>query len=347
MPEFISQAAFCISFHSITRRLNSVTCHLLIHRFIHLQAHAASQGMTHEQYLLLWLLPLAVCAPSVLAQRGSLNFSSAASAWPALFAELAAASFDGAMSYDYSNPQGMPEGYIQSSPQPQPWWGTMWSRDAATFLRECVLWGDLLTASATAQVLMELAPLNSLGFFAFPGRFDLLKLGDTSLSEVDASAGIFISTALLWKRLPAHHPSRASLFDFLLGNRSIVRGFKAQLLRQPLVHGSGEFGGGAFTPGEWVNVAQNAFVAAAFDAAASISSSSGGGVDGDDWAADADSVRAAMLDIMINATTGGWCSPPPPSPSSPTSPPSPPLLSPLPAPLPPLSLLPHLPPLAS
>ncbi len=134
---------------------------------------------------------------------------------------------------------------------------------------------------------------------------------------MDASAGIFISTALLWQRLPAHHPSRAQLYDFLLGNRSIVRGFKAQLLRQPLVHGSGEFGGGAFTPGEWINVAQNAYVAAAFDAAASFSSSSGCSVGGDDWAADADAVRAAMLHIMTNATTGGWCSPPPLPPLTP------------------------------
>ncbi len=217
-----------------------------------------------------------------------------------------AASFDGVMSYDYSNPHGVPVGYVQSSPQPQPWWGTMWTRDAATFLRECVLWGDLPTASASAQVLMKLAPLNSLGFFAYPGRFDLLKPGDTSLSEVDASAGIFISSALLWQRLPVHDPLRSSLLDFLLGNRSIVRGFKAQLLLQRLVHGSGEFGGGAFTTGEWINVAQNAFVAAAFDAAASISSSAGLNADEDNWSAEAIAVRASMLDIMTNLTTGGW-----------------------------------------
>jgi hypothetical protein len=254
-----------------------------------------------------WLfLLLVLSAQSSLAQRGSLNVSSSTSCWPGLFTQLAAASFDGVMSFDYSMPPGMPTGYVQSSPQPQPWWGTMWTRDAGTFLRECVLWGDLKAAAAAAQVLLQVAPLNPSGYIAYPGRFDLLKPGDTSLSEVDASASIFISSTLLWHRLPPAHPLHLPLLTFLLGNTSIVRGFKAQLLHSPLVHGSGEFGGGAFTPGEWVNVAQNAFVAAAFDAAASICRSVGGSACTDDWAADANILRAAMLDTLTNETTGGW-----------------------------------------
>jgi hypothetical protein len=152
---------------------------------------------------------------------------------------------------------------------------------------------------------MELAPLNPSGFFAFPGRFDGTVPGDASLSEVDASASIFVSAALLWQRLPSFHPLRQPLTEFLLGNRSIVHGFKAQLANQPLIHGSGEFGGGAFTPGEWVNVAQNAFVAVAFDAAASVAGSVNKSEE-QEWKAAAVGVRAAMLDIMTNATTGGW-----------------------------------------
>jgi len=255
---------------------------------------------------LLSLVALSAYFPYALAQRARLNFSSSSSDWPHLFAQLATASFDGVMSYDYSLPPGVPIGYVQSSPQPQPWWGTMWTRDAGSFLRECVLWGDLDVAAANAKVLMELAPLNPSGFFAFPGRFDGTVPGDASLSEVDASASIFVSAALLWQRLPSFHPLRQPLMEFLLGNRSIVRGFKAQLASQPLIHGSGEFGGGAFTPGEWINVAQNAFVAVAFDAAASIASSAQDSDGDDDWKAAAMSVRAAMLDIMSNATTGGW-----------------------------------------
>ena len=181
----------------------------------------------------------------------------------------------------------------------------MWTRDAGVFLRETVMWGDLDVAAANAKVLMQLAPLNPSGFFAFPGRFDGTAAGDASLSEVDASASIFVSAALLWQRLPSHHPLHQPLTDFLLGNRSVVRGFKAQLAAQPLIHGSGEFGGGAFTPGEWVNVAQNAFVAVAFDAAASVAGSVNKSEE-QEWKAAAVGVRAAMLDIMTNATTGGW-----------------------------------------
>ena len=254
------------------------------------------------------MMALTLSAPFVATQRASLNFYSSSSVWPGVFSQLAAASFDGVMTYDYALPPGVPVGYVQSSPQPQPWWGTMWTRDAGAFLRECVLWGDVDAAAATAQLLMQLAPKNPAGFISFPGRFDLLQPGDTSLSEVDASASIFISSVLLWQRLPASHPLRTRLLDFLLGNSSVVRGFKAQLSQRPLVHGSGEFGGGAFTPGEWVNVAQNAFVAAAFDAAASISHGFEGHGYDDDWAADANTLRAAMLDIMTNSTTGGWCS---------------------------------------
>lgn len=254
------------------------------------------------------MMALTLSATFVATQRASLNFYSSSSVWPGVFSQLAAASFDGVMTYDYALPPGVPVGYVQSSPHPQPWWGTMWTRDAGAFLRECVLWGDVDAAAATAQLLMQLAPKNPAGFISFPGRFDLLQPGDTSLSEVDASASIFISSVLLWQRLPASHPLRTRLLDFLLGNSSVVRGFKAQLSQRPLVHGSGEFGGGAFTPGEWVNVAQNAFVAAAFDAAASISHGFEGHGYDDDWAADANTLRAAMLDIMTNSTTGGWCS---------------------------------------
>jgi hypothetical protein len=164
-----------------------------------------------------WLfLLLVLSAHSSLAQRGSLNISSSTSCWPGLFTQLAAASFDGVISFDYSMPPGMPTGYVQSLPQPQPWWGTMWTRDAGTFLRECVLWGDLKTAAAAAQVLLQVAPLNPSGFIAYPGRFDLLKPGDTSLSEVDASASIFISSTLLWHRLPPAPPCTCRCSPFFL-----------------------------------------------------------------------------------------------------------------------------------
>ena len=89
------------------------------------------------------MMALTLSAPFVVTQRASLNFYSSSSVWPGLFSQLAAASFDGVMTYDYALPPGVPVGYVQSSPQPQPWWGTMWTRDAGAFLRECVLWGDV------------------------------------------------------------------------------------------------------------------------------------------------------------------------------------------------------------
>ena len=71
-------------------------------------------------------------------QPGQITFRGSNSA--DLFTKEVNESFKGALALDYvSKPGGkFPVGFLNASPAGQPWYGTMWTRDAGTFMRELV-----------------------------------------------------------------------------------------------------------------------------------------------------------------------------------------------------------------
>src|SRR6201999_3952812 len=74
-----------------------------------------------------------------------------------LFTREVDESFKGVLEHSYvSQTDGkFPAGFVNASPPSQPWAGTMWTRDAVTFLRELVNWGYYQHACQTAQGLMD------------------------------------------------------------------------------------------------------------------------------------------------------------------------------------------------
>lgn len=174
-----------------------------------------------------------------------------------LFTRELAASFQGVLDQNFvSAPaNGFPAGFINASLPGFPWAGTMWTRDAGTFMRELVLRGYTQHAALLANCLMDLVEKNPDGYYSFPRYFKGSTPG--SGTEVDGTAAIVIGMELLWERLPAADPTRQRIDSFLFGSSSPIRYFESLLKTHPLVAGTGEFGCGMGTPGECYNVVQN------------------------------------------------------------------------------------------
>jgi hypothetical protein len=162
-----------------------------------------------------------------------------------LFTREVNESFKGALALDYvSKPDDkFPLGFLNASPAGQPWYGTMWTRDAGTCMRELVFWGYYQHACQVAECVMDYVGTNSDGFIAFP-RFIDPQQGCLSGSEMDGQASTIIAMVALWQRLPAQDPFRTRLYEYLHQPSSPVRGIHHFLEHAPLVPGSGEFGGG-------------------------------------------------------------------------------------------------------
>src|SRR3984957_15932649 len=162
-----------------------------------------------------------------------------------LFTKEINESFKGVLTYDFvSAPDGkFPAGFLSASPPSQPWYGTMWIRDAGTFMRELVQWGYYQHACQVAQCVMDFVGTNSDGFIAFPRLIDP-QAGPQSGSEMDGQTATIIAMVALWQRLPLDDPFRARLYQFLHQESSPVRSLDHFLKTGPLVPGSGEFGGG-------------------------------------------------------------------------------------------------------
>lgn len=176
-------------------------------------------------------------------QPGQLTFFGSDSA--DLFTKEVNESFKGTLALDYvSQPdEKFPAGFLSASPAGQPWYGTMWTRDAGTFMRELVCWGYYEHACQVAQLAMDLVGTNSDGFVAFP-RFLDPQGGRQSGTEMDGQTATIIAMVGLWQRLPANDAFRTRLYQFLHQQSSPVRGLDHYLKSGPLVPGSGEFGGG-------------------------------------------------------------------------------------------------------
>ena len=221
-----------------------------------------------------------------------------------LFTREVDESFKGALALDYvSRPDGkFPPGFLSASPAGQPWYGTMWTRDSGTFLRELVFWGYYEHACQVVQCIMDSVGTNSDGFIAFPRYIDPQQ-GRLSGSEMDGQAATIIAMVALWHRLPADDPFRARLYAYLHQKSSPVRGIHYLLERGPLVPGSGEFGGGKGR--EDYNVVQNNLCALALISAANMEAEAGDPATAKEWHKDARTLFHNIDKYLVNER-GGW-----------------------------------------
>lgn len=185
-----------------------------------------------------------------------------------LFTREVQASFEGVLEENFyaEARDGFPVGFISASAPGMPWSGTMWTRDAGTFMRELVMRGYYQHASLLAECLMSLVERNEDGFYAFPRYFRASQAG--SGTEFDGTGAILIAMADLWERLPKDNPTRQHIQQFLFQDASPVNYFRFALEKQPLIAGTGEFGCGMKIPGKCYNVVQNALVMLALRAVA-------------------------------------------------------------------------------
>lgn len=178
-----------------------------------------------------------------------------------LFTRELAESFKGTLQENFYSEarNGFPAGFVSASAPGMPWAGSMWTRDAGTFMRELVMRGYYQHAALMAECLMHLVEKNADGFYTFPRYFR----GSTrdSGSEFDGTAAIVIAMEELWERLPQNDPTRRDIQSFLFDSASPVNYFAFALQNEPLIAGTGEFGCGMRIPGECYNVVQNNLIA--------------------------------------------------------------------------------------
>ncbi|HEV2484914.1 MAG TPA: hypothetical protein VGT08_05225 [Terracidiphilus sp.] len=206
-------------------------------------------------------------------QAVSLRFYGSTSA--DLFTREVEDSFQGVLRRDFyaRARDGFPAGFVSASLPGMPWAGTMWTRDAGTFMRELVMRGYYQHAALLAECLMHLVEKNQDGFYAFPRYFKASEPG--SGTEFDGTGAIVIGMVLLWERLPEFNPTRRHIQEFLFQNSSPVNYFKLALESHPLIAGTGEFGCGMRIPGECYNVVQNDLIMLALIATSEMADESG------------------------------------------------------------------------
>ena len=216
-----------------------------------------------------------------------------------LFTKEVNESFKGALALDYvSQPDDkFPLGFLSASPAGQPWYGTMWTRDAGTFMRELVYWGYYKHACQVAQCVMDAVGTNRDGFVAFPRLIDP-QGGRQSGSEMDGQTATIIAMVALWQRLPTDDPFRARLYQFLHNESSPVRSLDHFLGAGPLVPGSGEFGGGK--DHDNYNVIQNNLCALALLSAANMEAEAGDHATAKKWRKDAGTLFQNIAKYLVN-----------------------------------------------
>lgn len=221
-----------------------------------------------------------------------------------LFSREIAESFQAVLHKNYVTKSNgkFPAGFIHASLPGWAWYGTMWSRDGGTFLRELVMWGYYNHAACLAECLMRLVQKNREGFYSFPEYFEGSKPGTGT--ELDGTATIIIGMVVLWQRLPHGHPTRERIHTFLYQDGSPVKYLQHCVKTNSLVAGSGEFGGGCGIPGDYYNVVQNGLVMLALCAAANMSQQLGDIVVAEDYRALASKVMNAMEKHL---TDGNGC----------------------------------------
>ena len=203
----------------------------------------------------------------------------------------------------YSAQEGENAGFVSASVDGRPWTNTMWTRDAGVFLRELVHWGYMGHACMTADCLIRMVRENEQGFMTFPERFDLGK--PASGHELDGTTAIIIGMVLLWQRLPSGHPMRGRVYDFLHAPTSPLRYIESVLEANPLVPGSGEFGGGCGIEGMFLNVVQNNMVRLALLSAAQMEQEAGDADTAASYRAQAEALDMSISERLIGLD-GAW-----------------------------------------
>jgi hypothetical protein len=222
-----------------------------------------------------------------------------------LFTREVEESFQGVLREDFY-PQardGFPVGFVSASLPGMPWAGTMWTRDAGTFMRELVMRGYYQHAALLAKCLMRLVEKNQDGFYAFPRYFKASEPG--SGTEFDGTGAIVISMVLLWERLPQGDPTRRHIQEFLFQDSSPVNYFNFALQGQSLIAGTGEFGCGMRIPGECYNIVQNNLIMLALLATAEMADECGRAGLAAEYRQLAAKVRDGMEKYLVNKD-GSW-----------------------------------------
>ena len=214
-------------------------------------------------------------------------------------------SFDGVLQRNFvtSSGNGFPAGFVNASVAGHPWAGTMWTRDAGTYMRELVMRGYYAHASLLAECLIDLVEKNPDGFYSFPRYFRGAKPGWGT--EFDGTAAIVIGMVTLWERLSNGNPMKARLQEFLLQRASPINYFKFRLSTKPLVAGTGEFGCGMGVRGECYNVVQNNLTMLALLAAANLADESGSRAMAKEYRRLASGLQVAMEKYLVDQD-GSW-----------------------------------------
>jgi hypothetical protein len=222
-----------------------------------------------------------------------------------LFTREIDASFKGVLDENFYSTakDGFPAGFISASAPGMPWGGTMWTRDAGTFLRELVMRGYYQHAALIAECLMHLVEKNQDGFYTFPRYFKGSKR-DTG-TEFDGTAAIVIAMEALWERLPKDDPTRQDIQRFLLADSSPVNYFSFALQKEPLIAGTGEFGCGMRITGECYNVVQNNLIMLSLVAMARMADESGMPTAAHEDLLLVEELRAGMEKYLVD-NDGAW-----------------------------------------
>lgn len=157
-------------------------------------------------------------------------------------------------SFIYS-PENPEEKFVTTSVDGRVCSDQLWSRDAGVLMRELVHWGYLGHACYLADILLTLINKNEDGYYTYPMYF--LKGQSAAGDELDGTGTVIIGLVMLWKRLEATHSLKKRIYNFITDESSSIRFILSKLEKEPLIAGSGEFGGGMFVEGEYYNVVQN------------------------------------------------------------------------------------------
>lgn len=226
-----------------------------------------------------------------------------------LFTKEIEESFIGVLKYNYiSKPaDGYMPGFVRASPEKQVWGDTFWTRDGGTFLRELTQWGYLNHACLTANYLIDHVVKNNEGFYSFPEYFRASekKSGD----ELDGTCSIIIALVDLWKALDNHHHLKQKIYEFLHEDSSPLRYLHSQLIKNRLIAGEGEFGGGCGIPGKYCNVVQNYLCVLALNAGSQLEALNNEPETAALFMRDADKLKENMLGLLQNKmdSTWFWC----------------------------------------
>lgn len=235
---------------------------------------------------------------------GIIRFNGSPSA--ELFTKELEESVRGALEHNLSTEEtsDFPKGFAVASLPGHPWDDTCWSRDAGVFLREAALWGYFNEAVLVAGHLLSHVEANPVGYYTYPMFF---KHHEKNWGyEMDGTAAVVIGMARLWQRLDNGIAIKEKLYEFLAGERSPAAFILKRLKDEPLIGGSGEFGGGWGVEGNWYNVVQNGMLRQALLACAEVEDECGHDAKAQALRDGASALFGNILKHLVDEKDGSW-----------------------------------------